>query len=504
VSIKHSIPNLTNGGMLARNTLWNLLGQLTPMLAAVVAIPVILRGLGIPRFGVLSLAWVVIGYFSLFDLGIGRALTKLVADKIGSKQEQAIPALVWTSLVFMFGLGVIGGLLMAAACPPLVHKLLKIPAALEAETLHSFYLMALSIPFITVTSGLRGVLEGLQYFRTANLIRIPTSIFSLAGPLLVLPFSQSLVWIVAVLVLGRVIGALAYLLACFQALPALPGQISVDRSLIKPVMIFGGWMTVSNVISPILVYIDRFVLGTVISVSMIAYYTAPFDMVVRLTVIPGAVAGVLFPAFALSWAQDPQRAQLLLNRGLKYVFLIIFPLTLVLVTLAPEGLRWWLGISFAENSSSVLRWLSAGVFVNSLAHVPFALVQGAGRPDVTAKLHLLELPPYLLAVWLLTKTMGVEGTAIAWTGRLILDTLLIAFVLERMFWPGSKSIAKVGSLMAAGLLLLCLGALPGILPMKLSFLATAVTGFALVGWFLVLDQDERFFLLKCVKPKIVS
>ena len=68
------------------------------MAVAVVAIPSLIRVLGVPRFGVLSLAWTVIGYFSLFDLGMGRALTKLVADKLGAQQEHAIPGLAWTSL----------------------------------------------------------------------------------------------------------------------------------------------------------------------------------------------------------------------------------------------------------------------------------------------------------------------------------------------------------------------------------------------------------------------
>ncbi len=466
------------------------------MAVAVVAIPPVIRGLGIPRFGVLSLAWIVIGYFSLFDLGIGRALTKLVAGKLGSREEHAIPALAWTSLLLMFALGALGGLAMLATGPWLVYRVLKVPATLQSETLSSFYLLALSIPLITVTSGLRGVLEGLQCFRVVNLIRIPMSVFSFAGPLLVLPFSQSLVWVVAVLSLGRLVGCVVHLLACFRAMPALRHNFVLERSLVKPVVVFGGWMTVSNVINPILVYVDRFVIGTMVSVSVIAFYTAPFDMVIRLTVIPGAVAGVLFPAFALSLVQDPQRTQLLLSRSLKYVFLAVFPIALVVVTLAPEGLRLWLGAPFAENSSSVLRWLAAGVFVNSLAQVPFALVQSAGRPDITARLHLVELPLYLIAVWTLTRTMGIEGTAIAWTGRLVLDTLLIGFVLERVLYRHSRFLAKIAATMLAGLLLLYVGALPGSFTMKLVFLGTGVIVFALVAWFLVLSPEERIFLLK--------
>ena len=82
------------GRKLAKNTLWNLLGQGVPLLVALLTIPHLIQGLGIDRFGVLSLAWMVIGYFSLFDMGLGRALTKLVAEKLGTGQTQDIPPLV--------------------------------------------------------------------------------------------------------------------------------------------------------------------------------------------------------------------------------------------------------------------------------------------------------------------------------------------------------------------------------------------------------------------------
>jgi len=96
---------------------------------------------------------------------MGRALTKLVADKIGSNDEASIPPLVWTSLFLMLALGVIGGLITLAISPWLVHTALKVPTALQHETLLSFQLLAASIPLVTVTSGLRGILEAQQRFR---------------------------------------------------------------------------------------------------------------------------------------------------------------------------------------------------------------------------------------------------------------------------------------------------------------------------------------------------
>ena len=92
---------LTNRNLLARNTVWNLVGHLIPLIVAIFAIPPLIRILGTDRFGVLALAWVIIGYFSLFDLGLGRALTQLVAGKLGADQEEEIPALVWTGLALV-------------------------------------------------------------------------------------------------------------------------------------------------------------------------------------------------------------------------------------------------------------------------------------------------------------------------------------------------------------------------------------------------------------------
>ena len=466
------------------------------MAVAVVAIPPLIRFLGVPRFGVLSLAWVLIGYFSLFDLGLGRALTKIMADKLGARQEQDIPGLAWTSLLLMLALGMVGGMTMLFVSPWLVHSVLKIPGDLQQETLRSFYLLALSLPLVTVTSGLRGILEALQRFRLITLIRLPMSVFSFAGPLLMMPFSRSLPWTMAILILGRLIGCVAHFAACLRVMPALRRKIILERSVVAPVFRFGGWMTVSNIINPILVYADRFVIGALVSVSMITYYTVPFDMVIRLTVIPGAFAGVLFPAFAMSIIDDPARTRLLLLRSAKYIFFAMFPITLITVTLAPEGLHFWLGGFFAENGSAVLRWLAAGVLANSLAHAPFALVQSAGRPDLTAKLHVLELPLYLSAVWVLTKRMGIEGTAIACTARLVLDAVLICLFLDRMLPEVGKFLAKIGAVLSIGLLLLYVGVLPMGLSTKAYFVGISMTGFVLVGWFLVLSPAERMFLRK--------
>src|SRR5690242_10553527 len=100
--------DLTSGRLLARNAVWNLLGMCSPAFVAVVCLPILKRALGTDRLGIITLAWVIVGYFGFFDLGLSRALTKLVAEKLGQKRIEEIPTLVWASVWMMAGIGLVG------------------------------------------------------------------------------------------------------------------------------------------------------------------------------------------------------------------------------------------------------------------------------------------------------------------------------------------------------------------------------------------------------------
>ncbi|MHB1391461.1 MAG: oligosaccharide flippase family protein, partial [Thermoleophilia bacterium] len=97
-SINKTQPALTKGSLLARNTVWHLFGQVIPLLVALVSIPILMRGLGTDKFGVLTLAWLIIGYFSFFDMGLGRALTILVAEKLDDGSTEEVNSLIWSAM----------------------------------------------------------------------------------------------------------------------------------------------------------------------------------------------------------------------------------------------------------------------------------------------------------------------------------------------------------------------------------------------------------------------
>lgn len=485
-----------------RNTLWNLAGQTAPLLAAVFAIPVLISGLGIERFGVLTLAWMVIGYFSLFDLGLGRALTMLVSERLGGGRPEEIPELVWTGLVLMGCLGLLGAGVTLALSGWLVTDILKVPFELQSETAVSFRLLAYSVPIVILTTGLRGVLEAYQRFDLVNLARIPLGMLTFLSPVVVLEFSNHLDVMVAVLLGLRILICIIHVILCARVLPGLLRQAAYSNKHLKRMVGFGGWMTVSNVVGPLMVYLDRFVIGSFLGMAAVAYYVTPYEIVTKLWVIPSALVGVLFPVFSASMNSERIRATDLFWRGVHWIFVVLFPVVLLITMFASDGLRLWVSEDFSDNSTATLQWLAVGVLINSLAHVPFAFIQGVGRPDLTAKVHLIELPFYLVALWIMMSGWGLVGAAVAWSLRIAVDVVamfgLSLWLESELRWDVKREML----ILTLGLLTICLATFSDDIAIRVVIALVVLSCFPIFAWCYLLKSDDRVFVRRIISSAL--
>ena len=425
------------------NVLWNLLGTGVPLLVGLVAVPPLIHALGTARFGVLSLAWVVVGYFGFFDLGLGRAMTQLIARKVGNCEESEIPSVVRSGMACMALLGIAGGLVVAALSPWLVGYKLAIPEHLRAETLNAFYLLASSIPIVIITTGLRGILEGRHRFDVVNIVRAPLGALTYLGPLAVLPFSNELPPVVATLVAGRIVSCAAYAALCLRLYPELARRVEHDASHIRQLLAFGGWITLSNVAGPLLLYLGRLALALLVSAEAVAYFSTPYDVVVSLLLIPGLFASVLFPMITETFQRDHASVRTLYRQWLRNTGLVMFPLALLTFLIARPALALWINEAFSEQSYRVAQLLAVGVFINSFGYISQALIQAYGRPDLTAKLHVAELIAYVPYLWWLVETHGIEGAAIAWVVRVTISTAALAAIANGCLTRGIRATGKV-------------------------------------------------------------
>lgn len=421
-----------SGSLLARNTLWNLLGMAAPMLVAVVAIPLLISGMGKERFGLLTIIWMGVGYFSLFDLGLGRALTKMVSERLGSGQTRELAPLIWTTFSLLTILGVLGAIALYWISPPLVTGLLNTPPELHEEGVAAFRILGAGLPLVIITTGLIGLLEAHQRFGLIAAIRIPLGALTFAGPLASLQFTPSLAWATSVLLLGRALALASYFWAASRIRNELRRPQAPQRQLLRPLLSFGGWLTVTNIISPLMTYLDRFFIGALLSLSAVTYYVTPYEVLSRLQLIPHAIMGVLFPAMAaVHGSGDQKRLSTIYSQSAKITYWSMLPITSGVFLLAPELLSLWLGEEFSEEATPVVRLLAAGWTINMLARPASTILQSSGRPDLSAKAHMMELLPYLALLWWLTTNYGIVGTAASWVLRIIADTIILNVLTAR-------------------------------------------------------------------------
>jgi len=167
----------------------------------------------------------------------------------------------------------------------------------------------------------------------------------------------------------------------------------------------------------------------------------------------------LFPAFSHHGAVGTVNGQTarLFNVTSRYLLFVFLPLFALLIVDARDVLTVWMGPKFSSEGTLVLQILAGGALVNFLARVPYVAVQAVGRPDITGKFHLIELPLYIALCALLIPRWGIVGAALACTLRLSLDAFLMFWAAQKICHLRPKWIGEIGrAAMIVAFLVMCL------------------------------------------------
>jgi len=413
---------------LRKNTFWNLLGGGLPLLAAALCIPFCLNRLGSEAFGVLTLIWALIGYFSLFDLGVGRALTYDISRLRSNDQELQIPGVLRAGLLLTLLTGILGALAMYLIAPSLAYDWLKISPALVSDTEHAFKLTAWGVIFTTIASGLRGAQEGLEQFKIVNTNKAILGIATFSLPALSVYLHGPILYPIVLYLIG------ARSVALFINLYQLRKYLSVTQFgnffiYIKSLYSFGVWMTITGIVGPLMVYGDRFFVGTVISVGLLPLYAIPQEGLQRLLLIPTSFCSALLPKLA---GLNSGERNLLYKKSFKHVAWTMLVVIALSALVAYPVLSIWLGAEFAKQSLLIVYILAVGIWLNSMALVPYTFLHAMGNTKITAIFHMIELVLYGIVLYYLVHFLGLTGAALAWVFRVALDLFLLQWFARKV------------------------------------------------------------------------
>jgi O-antigen/teichoic acid export membrane protein len=247
--------------------------------------------------------------------------------------------------------------------------------------------------------------------------------------------------------------------------------------------------------TPLLLYLDRILIASLISVGMVTLYVIPYEVITRLRVVPASLVNALFPSLSEHSGNVARESLInLYHTSLKYMLVVLLPCFLLLGFLGPDIISAWVGPGYALWGGRVMRIIAGGAFLNSLAYVPYAALVALGRPDLPAKFHLAELPAYILLSIVLIPKWGIVGAALAVTIRLSADAIALFWSARRYVGcaPALRGLWRPIVLNGLITFFLCLITLWPI-SISLRLVAGSLCAVAYVPgvWFFVLHDFER-------------
>jgi O-antigen/teichoic acid export membrane protein len=284
------------------------------------------------------------------------------------------------------------------------------------------------VPLATVSGVITGALEGLERFGALNSLQVIGSILFYVTPLVVAyVHGPDLTWLIPATILARALSTVPLWIALVKILP-LRGSAGFASDQAKGLLSYGGWVSVNGVLSPLFSSFDSFVIGSAIGTAAVAIYNVPYQLVHRVLLFPSALARSLFPRFSSASVKD---AHLLGTRAVAAMAALSVPIMVPATVILYPFMKIWVGPEFAIQASPVGEIMVIGTWISSMALVPYALLQGQGKPRTVALLHIAETPILLGSVWVGVHYWGVVGAAVAMSIRDAIDSLSF-FILAGM------------------------------------------------------------------------
>ncbi|SAL57162.1 lipopolysaccharide biosynthesis related membrane protein [Caballeronia peredens] len=410
---------------MVRNVGINFIGLILPTFVSLATVPAYIRLVGVERYGVISLVWTLIGYFSILDLGMSMAAQHQIARAQASGDVEQRTRVFWSAVWLNFATGVIGGLAIYFGAFIYTAYVAHSAPALQQEVYRALPWLAIAIPVANVSWVFAGAINAMERFGIYNANQtFGTFLFQLlplGAAWLIAPNLQT---VIAAAVLARVLAALLLARASFRLLEIR----RIDwprRNVAGGLFRFGGWMLVSSITTMLTDSLDRVLLGAHLGARFVTYYTVPQNLVTRLNMLPNAMVRTLFPRLS---AIDRSDANGMASTSLVFLNGVFTPFALFAMLVLEPFLHVWIGSDLAIASAPVGRILVLAVWLVGQASVTRILIQSQINPATAARAGLFQLPFFVALLWFGIERFGAVGAASVVALRSLVDYAVLLWM----------------------------------------------------------------------------
>lgn len=409
--------------------MFSLLSWLLPLVSTFVVMPFVVRGLGAEEFGLLTL---VLGFVSYsFTFGVGRAVTKYVAEYHATGQFERIEDVLSATLFLNLLVGGFGAIVLALLAKFLVLDVLRIDSHLQAKAVLAFYLAAATVAVLMTQQVFSAVLQAIGRFDWfSHLTTFFSTILSVGNLVLVLAGGETviLLWWNLILTVG---GAAAFYFATKKLLPEARFSWRFRRATLWQVTGFSSGIVAYQLLANLWLLFERSYLTRKLGTESLTFYAVPMTLAIYLQVFVNSLVLVLMPLVSeIGVNPNHERLLAIYERASKYVGLIVVFAVVAIIIGSRQFLGLWLGEEFAIRSSDVLFFHLLTFGSMAFGAVVWQTNEGLGFTNRNAWLVLFwTVSGVGLLLWL-TPLYGLAGAAAARAFGVVITLPIIIWVVE--------------------------------------------------------------------------
>lgn len=410
-----------------RSVLANWGGFLFSVLSGLYMSPFIVGKLGTSGFGVWVLIGSLTGTLNIFDLGTRAAVIRFVARESARGDHAAASRIASAARIIYLGAGALV-LLTAAVLAAGIKSWFQVPP--EYSTLAPVVLLITAITLaIAIATGLYGgVVAGMQRLDLLAYTNILLDILRVVLVVVVLSLGGGLLGL-ALIMLG--LAVLRYLYFQRLALRLYP-ELHVDfrwpqRADVRMILSVSGYATVIYASVSALAEARTLIIGAMLPVSMVAYYSIGKTLPTYASAVNGPIAQTVQPrASRMDALGDAAGLREVILRTGSYSALVLLPMLSTFIVRGRTFIGIWMGDEFKELSGDVLAVLAVGAICSMPRWVIQASFVGSGRHATLAPWYVAEALIVIALTILVIPAYGIMGAA---TAGVVPAFLLSAIVL---------------------------------------------------------------------------
>ncbi|MFA5062064.1 MAG: flippase [Patescibacteria group bacterium] len=289
-----------------------------------------------------------------------------------------------------------------------------------ALTKDLIYLSGITMFFDNLTNTFSGTLRSRKNLVYESIGIVGAQLVTMGIGTVALLNHWPLIWLIIAYTIPSALYCL-YLAICVRKLYAIKYNFIWDKDIFKIFFITALPFAIAAIIGRLYSYSDSLLMSKMLTIKELGWWAIPYKIAFAFQFVPLALSASVYPVFSGLFVKDKTQIGPLFEKSWRYLFTIIFPLSVGLIVLADPVITLIYGPSYAP-SINPLRILMGSLIFTFLGLITGALLNATNRQKTQTWLVGVALVVSVVLNLILLPILRLNGAAIS---VLVSNTVLV-------------------------------------------------------------------------------